>query len=168
MKNKDSLEQFIAGNRAAFDDKKAPAGVWARIDKKDAPVHSLWKWSAIAASALLLIAVGYILGDNTNARNQTSGWAEYTETEQFYQVRINQKMDEVKTLPVSNEVLNDLQMLDEVYDELKKQLLADPNADANVLLMAMVKHQQQKLDVLEKIINRMNKYNKNENNNHEI
>jgi hypothetical protein len=168
MEHKDSLEQFIISHRAAFDDKKAPAGVWAKLDKKDAPVHHLWKWSAIAASALLLMAIGYIIGDHMNAGNQTARWAEYQETEQFYQTRINQKMDEVKALPVSHEVLNDLQMLDEVYDELKKQLLADPNADANVLLMAMVKHQQQKLDVLEKIINKMNKYNKNENRNHEI
>lgn len=168
MENKDSLEKFIAGNRAAFDDKKAPPGVWSRIDKREAPVHHLWKWSAIAASALLLIAVGYIMGDRMNTNNQTPAWAEYQETENFYQVRIDQKMDEVKALPVSNEVLNDLKMLDEVYEELRKQLLADPNADASVLLMAMVKHQQQKLDVLEKIINRVNKYNKNENKNHEI
>lgn len=168
MEKRDSLEKFIVDHRASFDDLKAPAGLWDRIDKKDAPVHHLWKWSAIAASALLLIAIGYIMGGRMQTSGQTAVWAEYQETEDFYQTRINQRMNEVKALPVSSEVLSDLKALDEVYEELRQQLLNDPNADASVLLMAMVKHQQQKLDVLEKIISKMNKYNKNENKNHEI
>ncbi len=167
MSNKDSLEKFITTHRASFDDLKAPAGVWDRMDRKKTPVHHLWKWSAIAASIMLLVAVGYIMG-GMHANSRVDGWAEYQETQDFYQNRIDQKMDEVKALPVSDEVLSDLKMLDEVYAELKKQLLEDPNADANILLMAMVKHQQQKLEVLEKIISRINKYKTNENNNHEI
>ncbi len=168
MENRDLLEKFISSNKAAFDDLKAPDAVWARIDRKDRPVHQMWKWSAVAASALLLIAVGYILGDRADATPQSSGWAEYQETENFYQARVNQKLDEIKTLPVSDQVRADLKMLDDVYDELRKQLVADPNADAHVILTAMVKHNKQKLEVLEKIINRVNKYNKNENQNHEI
>jgi hypothetical protein len=168
MRNKDSLEKFITNNRSSFDDLKAPSGVWTRIEKKDRPVFHMWKWSAVAASALLLIAIGYILGDRANAPVQNEQWAEYQETENFYQAQVSQKLDEIKSLPVSEEVLSDIQMLDDVYEDLRRQLMDDPNADARILLTAMVKHNKQKLEVLEKIISRVNKYQKNENQNHEI
>lgn len=168
MRNKDSLEKFITNNRSSFDDLKAPSRVWTQIEKKDRPVFHMWKWSAVAASALLLIAIGYILGDRANAPVQNEQWAEYQETENFYQARVSQKLDEIKSLPVSEEVLSDIQMLDDVYDDLRRQLMDDPNADARILLTAMVKHNKQKLEVLEKIISRVNKYQKNKNQNHEI
>lgn len=168
IKNRDPLEEFIRSNRASFDDLKAPPRVWKRIDKGSAPVHHLWKWSAIAASALLLLAVGYIIGNSGHQGYHTQEWAEYQEAEKYYQTRVNQKIKEVEKLPVSDQVLNDLQMLDKVYEELRRQLLEDPNADPQVLLAAMVKHQQEKLDVLEKIINRLNKYNHQKSENHEI
>lgn len=168
MKRQDSLEDFIRDNRASFDDLKAPDRVWARINKQDRPVQSLWKWTAIAASALLLIAVGYIFGIRTQAQPEIAGWDEYKEAEQYYQDRIARKMEKIKTLPVGQEVLTDIQMLDEVYEQLRKQLLEDPNADAELLLSAMIRHQQQKLDIMEKILNRVDKYQSNESSNHEM
>lgn len=168
MKGKDALEDFIRDNRSAFDDLKAPAGVWARIDKKDKPVFHLWKWSAIAASALLLIAVGYIFGLKTQAKPAIAGWDEYVEAENYYQVRIDRKMEKIKTLSVGEEVMTDIRVLDEVYGQLRKQLLEDPNADTQLLLSAMVKHQKQKLDIMEKILERVDKYKTNENDNQEM
>ena len=168
MKRQDSLEDFIRDNRASLDDLKAPDRVWARINKKDRPVQSLWKWTAMAASALLLIAVGYIFGIRTQAQPEIAGWDEYKEAEQYYQDRIDRKMEKIKTLPVSQEVLTDIQVLDEVYEQLRKQLLEDPNADAELLLSAMIRHQQQKLDIMEKILNRVDKYQSNESSNHEM
>src|SRR6187549_554577 len=115
MKQKDSLADFIKANRASFDDLKAPKGVWERIDKKDRPVVHLWKWAAIAASALLLIAVGYIFGMKTKAQPEIAGWDEYLETEKYYQSRIDVNLEKIKALPVGNEVMTDIETLDEVY-----------------------------------------------------
>ncbi len=168
MKKHDPLETFIRDNRASFDDLKAPEGIWARIDKKDKPVINLWKWSAVAASALLLVAVGYIFGIKAQGQPDIAGWDEYMEAEKYYQSRIDMKMQEIKTLPVGQEVINDIQVLDEVYAQLRKQLLEDPNADTQLLLSAMIRHQQQKLDVMEKILNRVDKYQKSESSNHEM
>ena len=168
MKEQDPLETFIRDNRSSFDDLKAPQRVWGRIDKKDRPVINLWKWSAVAASALLLVAVGYIFGIKDQARPDVAGWDEYMEAENYYQSRIDMKMQEIKTLPVSQEVINDIQVLDEVYAQLRKQLMEDPNANTQLLLSAMIRHQQQKLDVMEKILNRVDKYQKSESNNHEM
>jgi hypothetical protein len=142
--------------------------VWARIDQKDRPVFNLWKWSAVAASALLLVAVGYIFGIKAQAQPDIAGWDEYLEAEKYYQARIDQKMEKIRTLPVSQEVMTDIQVLDEVYEQLREQLLEDPNANTELLLSAMIKHQQQKLEVMEKILNRVDKYQKDENHNHEM
>ena len=122
----------------------------------------------MAASALLLIAVGYIFGMKTQAQPEIAGWDEYLEAEEYYQGRIEQKKAKIKALPVHEEVLTDIQMLDEVYEQLRKQLLEDPDANAELLLSAMIKHQQQKLDVMEKILDRVDKYQTNENSNREM
>ena len=71
-------------------------------------------------------------------------------------------MEKVRTLPVGEEVLNDIQVLDEVYQELRKQLLEDPNANAELLLSAMIRHQQQKLGIMEKVLHHVDKYQSNE------
>ena len=174
MREKDRLEEFIKENKASFDDLKAPSGIWDRIETRlepevaVRPVHHLWKWMAVAASGLLLIAVGYIFGMKTQSTPEIAGWDEYLEAEKYYEARIERKMDEIKKLPVSQEVINDIQVLDEVYAQLRKQLLEDPDADAELLLSAMIRHQQQKLEVMEKILDRVDKYQTNENENHEM
>ncbi len=154
----DRLEQFIKENRGSFDHLKAPAGLWDRVAPVRKVEFPVWKYTAIAASALLLVAVGYIFGMKSQSGPHIAGMEEYEEAERYYQSRIDQKMETIKTLPVSQEVLNDLQVLDEVYVQLRKQLEEDPNADAQLLLSAMIRHQQQKLDMMEKIVNRVDKY----------
>ena len=103
-----------------------------------------------------------------NTHSSITGWDEYRETEQYYQSRINQKMEIIKTLGVGNEVMEDIRVLDDVYYELKTQLMKDPNADADVLLNAMIRHQQQKLKVMEEILGRVDKYKTNENESQEM
>jgi hypothetical protein len=159
----DRLEQFIRSNRDALDDLKAPQGLFDKIVPIDHKVSAIWKWMAVAASALLLISVGYIVGSKSQPETRVAGWNEFQEAEQYYQSKIDAKMEKIKTLPVSSEVMSDIQMLDEVYAQLRKQLLEDPNADSRVLLSAMIKHQKQKLEVMDEILNRVEKYKKNEN-----
>ena len=163
MNKNDRLERFIHENRDAFDDLKAPKGMFEKIMPPDRRVSPAWKWMAVAASALLLIMSGYIIGTKTSPEARVAGWDEFQEAEQFYQSKIDAKMELIKTLPVSNEVMSDIQVLDEVYGQLRKQLLEDPNADSKILLHAMIKHQKQKLDVMDDILNRVEKYKTNEN-----
>ena len=163
-----SLEDFIREHRSEFDDLKAPARVWQKLDQRSPRVHSLWKWCAVAASALLLISLGYIFGTRTYERTDIAGWKEYQETEQYYESRIQAKMEKIKTLAVSDEVMSDIQMLDDVYQQLRTQLMEDPNADTQVLLSAMIRHHQQKLEIMEKILTRVDKYKTNEKDAHEM
>lgn len=167
MESKDRLEEFIKAHKESFDDLKAPARAWERISPAPQQIH-LWKWTAIAAGGLLLIAVGYIYGLNTRSHPQIAGWDEYQEAEQYYQVQIDRKIKDLQALPVGDEVLHDIEVLDEVYEHLRAQLLEDPNANTELLLSAMIRHQQQKLDVMEKILSHVDKYQKNENNNQDM
>ena len=165
---RDRLEEFIRQNRSSFDDLKAPASAWKKIEASQRQPKPLLKWYAVAASALLLVAVGYIFGMKSQSGPDIAGWEEYKETEKYYEARINVKMEKIKSLPVSEEVLADIKVLDEVYEQLRTQLLNDPNADAEWLLSAMIRHQQQKLEAMEKILDRVEKYNTNEKNDNEI
>lgn len=169
MKDKSTLESFIIENREAFDDLKAPSHIWEKIQRDPAPmVSSIWKWWAIAASVLTLISMGYILGIKSQSHPDIAGWDEYLKTEAYYTTRINQKMDQIMTLDVSTEVMADIKLLDDVYHDLKTQLMEDPNADAQLLLSAMIKHQQQKLAVMEEILIRVDKYKKQDGNINEM
>lgn len=168
MKSRPTLENFIREHRSEFDDLKAPEGVWKRVGTRPTGVHHLWKWSAVAASALLLVAVGYIFGTKTEHGPDIAGWKEYQETEQYYETRIQSRMDRIKTMTVSDEVMGDIQVLDDVYHQLRTQLMEDPNANPQVLLNAMIRHQQQKLEIMEKIVNRVDKYKPNEKNSREM
>jgi hypothetical protein len=157
-----SLEDFIRSHRSEFDDLKAPRSVWQKIDSPRRTVHPLWKGLAIAASVLLLLSVGYIIGSHGRPNLQLVESKEYQETEKYYESRIQLKMDQIKTLPVSDEVIADIQMLDDVYQQLRTQLMEDPNSNAQILLTAMIRHQQQKLEIMEKILNSVDKYKTND------
>ncbi|HJW31305.1 MAG TPA: hypothetical protein VJ508_18885 [Saprospiraceae bacterium] len=160
---KDNLARFIHENRDAFDDLKAPSGMFDKIMPRDNKVSPLWKWMAVAASALLLISVGYMVGTKASPESRIAGYTEFQEAENYYQGRIDQKMELIKNLPVHDEVMSDIKVLDEVYEQLRKQLLDDPNADSKVLLHAMIKHQKQKLQVMDEILQRVEKYKSTEN-----
>ena len=167
MKQK-TLEDFIRDHRSEFDDLKAPPGIWKKIERREDRVQPMWKWTAVAATALLLVSLGFIFGTKFKGQPDIAGWKEYQETEQYYEARIQSRMEKIRTLSVSDEVTADLQVLDDVYQELKTQLMEDPNADAQVLLSAMIRHQQQKLEIMEKILNRVDKYKNNEKDSHKM
>ncbi|MEP6647468.1 MAG: hypothetical protein ABJC12_10280 [Saprospiraceae bacterium] len=168
MNSRPSLEDFIRQHRNEFDDLKAPDRIWKKLDHRSAGLHQFWKWTAVAASVLLLISIGYIFGSKISRGPDVAGWSEYKETEQYYESRIQSKMDKIKTLNVSDEVMGDIQVLDDVYQQLRAQLLEDPNANSQILLNAMIRHQQQKLDIMEKILTRVEKYKPNEKHSREM
>jgi len=159
------FESFVRSHRDAFDDRTAPAGLWHRIDRDLRPVrtvHPVWKWTAVAASALVLVLSGYLFGLRTPKAPAVAGWSEYQETEAYYTTAISQKMDQIRRVGAEQEVLQDIQMLDDVYEQLRAELFDDPNADPQLILSTMIRHQQQKLDIMEKILQRIDKYQPND------
>lgn len=168
MSKKKSIEEFVRDHRDAFDDLKAPSRVWPKIIQETRQVVSWWKLIAIAASILLLISVGYIIRSETQPGFQMAGWDEYLATEKYYEMQIKVKMDQIKTLQVGDEVLADIKILDDVYQDLKTQLIQYPNADGQILLSAMIRRQKQKLEVMEEILNRFGKYKNHDHEGHQM
>jgi hypothetical protein len=130
-------------------------------------VHIAWKYAAVAASVLVLLLAGYTFGSR-QSQQHAERWGEYEEAEKYYTTRVQEKMALISTLGVGDEVLSDIKVLDDVYHQLRAEMMDDPNADPQILLSAMIRHQQQKLSIMEKIVNRVDKYKSNEEGNREI
>ena len=163
MKKHESLEEFIRSHREDFDDLKAPPRVWYHVNPSQPKVHVMWKWTAVAASSLLLILSGYLIGSRSAGPQSIAGWKEYQDKSQYYEAQIEQKLVQLKTMNVGDDVLTDIRLLDNVYQEMRDQLLNDPGADTEALFDAMIRHQRQKLEVMEEIIHRYDKYTPDEN-----
>lgn len=156
----DPLVKFISTHKEDFDELKAPRHVWEELDSKLFPkqrVHPGWKWTAIAASVLLCIGVGYTIGYR-QSDHQIAGWKEYEEAESYYQMRISNKLNDMRNAGVEENVLHDLEMLDTVYLDLRDRLEKDPNTNSKQVLSKMILHQQQKLKAMELILDKVEKY----------
>ena len=116
----DRLEEFIKQNRSSFDDLKAPADMWHKVRPyKLRLVHASWKWIAVAASVLFLITAAFMAG-SYQGRKDGMAWKEFETTEQYYTQRVSAKMEQIRLLGVGEEVMSDIQVLDEVYHQLRK------------------------------------------------
>jgi hypothetical protein len=163
MKKKVALEEFIRSHRQEFDDLKAPSRVWYHVNPSPPRVNVMWKWTAVAASALLLVLSGYLIGSRSGNPRDIAGWKEYQDKSQYYEAQIEQKLVQLKAMNIGDDVLSDIRLLDHVYQEMRDQILNDPGADTEALFNAMIRHQRQKLEVMEEIINRYDKYTPDEN-----
>lgn len=157
--NTDRLENFIREHRKEFDDRRAPELAWDRIpSKKRISLKRVYTRAAVAATMLLLITVSFVIGMRTAGKENIEGWTQFQEAEQYYEMRIRQRMEQIKTVSHDTEVLSDVEVLDEVYLQLREQLLQNPQANPKHLLSVMIRHQQQKLKVMDNILERIEKY----------
>jgi len=161
--NEDKLEKYIAENRLAFDDKDVPALLWDAIERDIKPppakMYSLRFILSIAASAVILLGVGLVIGIYMSKPNLEdrllAAHPDYLEAEQHYQHQINVKLNQVKSLGVDNYVTTDLSELDAVYQELKNELLNSGVKNDEVIVEAMIDHYKSKLEVLEVVLNKL-------------
>ncbi len=155
----DDLKGFIAQQRAAFE-QPLPEGyadaLWADVDAQLARKkrkHVVYYALRIAAAVVLCIVVGASWFTYSTQQND---WAtlpdEFLETELYYQQRIEEKMRQLKTLPVtlSPHFQENMAQLDSIYAELQHDL-RDKTNRAEVI-EAMIAHQRLKLTLLEHIL----------------
>lgn len=163
---KDNLERFIIDNKDGFNDAEPNPLLWLNIEKK-LPAHKkdriikLRRVLAIAASFVIILATGMIIGVNLNngtSRNidNNDQLAEFQEAEHYFQKQVNVKMDQLKEYPLDPEVKSDLNQLDEVYLEMKAELMSSPNAENPAIIRAMINNYRIRIDMLEKILNNVN------------
>jgi len=91
---------------------------------------------------------------------------EYGEVERYYVQQVNLMEDEIKALPIDDNgqekeiLLAELESMDDMYEELQKDLKANP--DDERVINAMIEHYQKKVDVMTYILTQL-KEGRNEN-----
>jgi hypothetical protein len=176
-----SIEQFIQQNRDAFDTDVPSAAVWDSISRqlsetKPVKPHgwTIWKNSRLssiaAAVALLLIGTGIGVGiskqslSNDEAKVFASVSPEFQEAADYYQRDINAKREKLAQFASQkNSVEADLVQLEQVMNELKAELNNIPPARRQAVVAAMIENYKMRASILEKVLQKIEKQNTQQN-----
>ena len=79
---------------------------------------------------------------------------EFVEAEMHYSNEIDKmwKVVNASQLEEKETLQEDISALDAVYNELKNELLTNPNADTDYIVNAMINNYRSKIDILEKVL----------------
>ncbi len=131
---KNSVEDFIKQNRAAFDDKEPSEKAWTAISNRLFNNTSFWNslivWRA-AAVLLLGLCIYLAVPKFTDQQKNKLALSEFTDIETFYFSQISEKVDQIKESRGQETGLNgfthDFQQLDAMYEVLKEEMKTSPS-----------------------------------------
>lgn len=180
----DNLKKWANENRESFEE-RPPLGHEERFKKRlNTKRESIIpEWMRYAASVLLLMGLGWTIfqagvnsGIDQEAESQTVASimpAELLEVEQFFSASVANKKAELENLaaadgnPEIQSVLSELEELEDQYEELKQELMI--NTGNERIVNAMIENYRLRLEVLEKLLMKLNKYNiENKTNNEKV
>ncbi|MEI6412551.1 MAG: hypothetical protein WCR52_24375 [Bacteroidota bacterium] len=169
-----TLEHWIQQNREAMDSEVPDLRVWAGIEQSVAGQSSSkakaipmnWQRSLlrIAASITLLITgVGMGLWYAHHGEKAEAGMAmsdvskEYAELEQYYQRDIAGKQVKLASFQgnQSTEVHQDLDEMDRMMEDLRKELADVPEAKREQVVRAMIDNYKAKAAILQRVLERL-------------
>ncbi|MDO8368855.1 MAG: hypothetical protein Q7T20_18810 [Saprospiraceae bacterium] len=168
------LESFIKQNREAFDAELPSGQAWENITgslpkPKAIKVHIGWQGSImrIAASLALLVAgIGGGIwyerqGNAASAMAMSEVSGEYKELEQYYQRDISVKREKLATFTGSQaaEVGQDLEQLDEIMEQLRRELADVPPGNREQVVCAMIENYKAKTAILKRVLDRLEESN---------
>ncbi len=165
---KDKLESFISENREGFDPHIPDKNIWYRLENQlDRKDHSklILLWSTKIAAVLVAVLVcGIVLGIAISKNNQSDfnyasspALLKYQETEQYYKQQVNLKFGELKDTNTKSSVGSDLKQLDDIYNQLRQEMIQSNYTNTEVMINAMIKNQKTKIEILENILSKQNK-----------
>lgn len=125
----------------------------------------MMRYGSIAAVGLLLLTIGGVIGSlwSGNSGNAMANMEvslsdvsdEYAETEAFYAQKVSANIQELKKRNYDEGILDDIQELDEAFQELKREL-GQSNAFSNEeIVQAMIENYQMKIEILERVLERL-------------
>lgn len=160
----DRFEEFVHENRAAFDDKEAPAQVWIQIEKElektTKKTRPIGRWLSIAAIGIVLLGVGALFGQYFANQNQSNNlmahYPEVFEVEQHYKQQVDFQIQNLSDSQEKSLVEQDLSQLDAVYQELKNELFQSGVKNEEKIVEAMIQHYKTKLEILELVAKKIN------------
>ncbi|HEY0054587.1 MAG TPA: hypothetical protein VGB63_04450 [Pedobacter sp.] len=175
---KEKLENFIKSNRKQFDEFEVPETIWNRIEvglneqAKTEPskqVRTLsFGWVKIAATIAIVLTVGLILWQyqKTSVADISRINPQLAKQQYYYASVIQEKQDELKQIKKDDPALykefsTEINVIEENYLKLKKNLSTSPNREETV--KAMIRNLQIQIQILNeqlKIIDRVNQIKK--------
>lgn len=183
MKN---IEDLIRENRDFFDSKEPSMGHFEKFQARLAaqttlrvnrPVSVLPYLLRAAAVAILVTLSSLWTWDNLlspDSKRMTLGDVspEYQEVERYYVSQVNMMENEIMTLNIINEdpqqkemLTQELENMDAMYDELQRDLKANPNDER--VINAMIEHYQKKIEVMNYILTQLQEVRSNNQTNNE-
>ena len=149
---RDSLKEHIDNSREDFELYPFDSDQeWAKLSKKVEPQkRDPWRMAGMAACFAFVI-----LGSVFVANNKQTESNEVAELESFYEGEINQKITLIKNHLEDDKILRDLEEMDAAFAELKADL--NDNVDNEEVISAMMENYRLKLQILEEILNELEK-----------
>ena len=109
-------------------------------------LSSLWTWEHVLSPDANKMALGDVS-------------PEYNEVEQYYVRQVSMMEDEIENIWINNDpeekemLLQELDEMDKMYEELQKDLKANPNDDR--VINAMIEHYQRKVDIMNYVLSQL-------------
>lgn len=163
---KDSLKDFTNRNREGFDNKQPKRAAWKTIEK-NLPGKSVSLWNSLMiwrAAAILLLGVSSYLffmprEIKSNKIETTQIKGEFKDLELFYNNQIVEKRElvnqfQTETGLTEDEVTQNLQKLEVMYQVLKEELESRPTQDVRD---ALVLNLLIRIDLLNQQLNKLDK-----------
>ncbi|MEO1627249.1 MAG: anti-sigma factor [Bacteroidota bacterium] len=167
---RDKLENFIQENRSSFDDRKPRPGLWDRIEEgmdappprlDTAPRIGLPRWMGMAASVVLLIGLGIVIGLQIADTEPSSPLADEAvelldeDVERYYKGQVNRRLKRLVNHEYANEVQRDLNEMDVFLKQLKNEFEKAPPDRRKALVFAMIENYKSRIEILERVLDRI-------------
>lgn len=168
----DKLEHFIVSHKSEFDNHEPPKDLWKKIEEDlpkqpKAKLFNIRTIMSIAAFGAVLFLAGIGVSSlMMDSRQQAMAdispelVKEFEEAEQYYERQVRVKLDGLENTEQKQDVLSDLNQLDQVYSELRDEMLEANGLNNEKVLRSMIDHQRTKLQVLEKVLDKIDKQKK--------
>jgi hypothetical protein len=160
----DRLEDFVKQHSEQFDLHEPDPSIWLKIHPANQQLKQgrrPLRWLRVAAAVAMIFAgstAGIYFLSGERAQTELSGndlYREISESEQYYSQMVSDRFEELQPYllsdPVAREMLTtDMEELDKVYKELKKDL--NDNASNPEVIEAMILNYRVKLEILEDLL----------------
>lgn len=166
----DKLKNRISETREDWDIHDTDLeGLWeaieGRLDEKEngSKKEQVFTWLKIAASVVMVLGVSWVVYNLNTKTEHQNGYTlseispELAETEVYYASQINDKLEmiSVSNAEIDDVILENLALLDSAYNDLKLDL--KDNIDNEEVVGAMIENYRIKLQILEQVLDELNK-----------
>lgn len=168
--NTDELKDFIQQNRGAFEELKAPANLWDKIEPQiDPKPNGRNTWMKALAIGIVMAVAAFVVGyyaadsdeqvhDDNYYQKEALEYAslpDFNETQEYYQMQVNQVWNEIQLVGYDEAIEQDLNLLNQSDKELQEELKQAEGAYKEHILQAMIQNQQIKLNLLMSVLSEL-------------